>query len=177
MIKNRLDKLLIYHHWHFKPNAYYSSASIKCRKILETIWCVVPDFFFQTKPAAIQWTPAAYCGSTFAVWERLGSAPTTITCAGEEPCWPCYATVLYDLWLCLCASAALINIRAHTHNLNYTVLNTYYIIPSVSWTKLLRIILVWRAMIFCDGLLSSWYSTHHKAVITLFKVRWPSVGS
>lgn len=64
--------------------------------------------------------------------ERLGSAPATITWAGEEPCWPYYATVPFDLWLCLCASATLINIQAPSHNLTYTVLNTSHTTPSVS---------------------------------------------
>lgn len=92
--------------------------------------------------------------------ERLGTAPSTITWAGEEPCWPYYATVPYDLWLCLCASASLINIRAHTHNLTSTVLNTSY--TSVSCATLLRIIFVYSTfflvIVFSDPMRSSPYS-------------------
>lgn len=69
--------------------------------------------------------------------EILGTAPTTITWAGEEPCWPYYATVLYDLCLCLSVSPTLINIWAHSHNLTYTALNTSSIIPLLSGASLL----------------------------------------
>lgn len=74
--------------------------------------------------------------------ESLGTAPTTITWACEEPCCPYYATVLYDLWLCLSVSATLINIWAHTHNLTYSVLNPSSIMPSAPCASPLRTVLL-----------------------------------
>lgn len=68
--------------------------------------------------------------------ESLGTAPTTITWAGEEPCWPYYATVLYDLCFCLSISATLINIWAHAHkfNLNYFECKQYHTLIILSIT-------------------------------------------
>lgn len=146
----------MYHSWHFKPNACCSwDQRVKGKvstfprqqpiqwNIGDCLACRAKPFFpTQTHPHPVLPCSLLWVYIHILLPERLGTAPTTITWASKEPCWPYYATVPCDLWLCLCASATLINIQAHTHNLTYTVLNTSYIIPSVSRASRLRIILV-----------------------------------